>query len=181
MAVELLDNATSPGTSTFLTDDIEVPDLVLPVADIASVTLRQPGGQFRVGVINLGTGEMELMLVTANAWTPNWTVQRGIEGTDALNFPQGSLVKHIITAGALENIIGQLAPSLASGIATLVAGTVSVSNLNITANSIVRLSRQAAGGTLGQLSVALTAGTGFAINSSSNTETSKVYYEIVSY
>jgi len=72
-------------------------------------------------------------------------------------------------------------PSVASGTVTLAAGTVTVANTEITAGSIVRLNRQAAGGTLGELSVALTAGTSFTVNSSSATDTSTVYYEIVSY
>lgn len=68
-----------------------------------------------------------------------------------------------------------------TGTATLVAGTVSVADARITASSVIRLNRQASGGTLGQLSVALTAGTGFAINSNSSTDTSSVFYEVVSY
>jgi hypothetical protein len=69
--------------------------------------------------------------------------------------------------------------TLTSGSETLVAGTVSVSLPSIAATSIVRLNRQSAGGTLGQLSVALTAGTGFAINSSSGSDTSVVFWELV--
>jgi hypothetical protein len=72
-------------------------------------------------------------------------------------------------------------PSVASGTVTLAAGTVTVANTEITSGSIIRLNRQAAGGTLGQLSVALSAGTSFTVNSSSGTDTSTVYYEIVSY
>ena len=64
---------------------------------------------------------------------------------------------------------------------TLVAGAASVVDTRITGNSIIRLTRQAAGGTLGELSVVMTSGTGFAINSASATDTSSVYYEIVSY
>ena len=71
--------------------------------------------------------------------------------------------------------------ALRTGTATLAAGTVTVTDANITTASVIRLNRQAAGGTLGQLSVALTAGTSFTINSSSGTETSTVYYEVVSY
>ena len=69
--------------------------------------------------------------------------------------------------------------SLASGTATMAAGTIAVAYPNITAASVVRLVRQTAGGTLGHLSVALTAGTGFTINSSSGTDTSTVFWEIV--
>lgn len=69
---------------------------------------------------------------------------------------------------------------LAKGTATMVAGTIAVAYPNITAASVVRLIRQTAGGTLGHLSVVLTAGTGFTINSSSGTDTSTVFWEIVS-
>jgi hypothetical protein len=69
---------------------------------------------------------------------------------------------------------------LASGVATLVAGTAAIANTAITANSVVLTSRQAAGGTLGHLSVANTAGAGFAINSSAGADTSKVYWQVIS-
>ena len=68
-----------------------------------------------------------------------------------------------------------------SGTATLVAGTVTVTRQQITANSIVRISRRATGGTAGHLSVALTAGTSFTINSSSGSDTSTVLWEIVQF
>lgn len=67
------------------------------------------------------------------------------------------------------------------GTATLVAGTVTVTRQQITANSIVRVSRRATGGTAGHLSVALTAGTSFTINSSSGSDTSTVLWEIVQF
>lgn len=72
-------------------------------------------------------------------------------------------------------------PYSRAGTATLVSGTKDVTDTAISANSIIRLERQATGGTLGHLSVALTAATKFTINSSSATDTSTVYYEIVSY
>lgn len=72
-------------------------------------------------------------------------------------------------------------PYQRSGTTTLVAGTVTIADAHITANSIIRLNRQAAGGTLGELSVALTAGTSFTINSNNAADTSTIYYEIVSY
>jgi hypothetical protein len=60
------------------------------------------------------------------------------------------------------------------GVATLAAGTVTVANTSVTANTRVATFRQAAGGTLGQLSVTKNAGVGFTITSSSNTDTSVV-------
>ncbi|WP_031039929.1 glycosyl hydrolase family 28-related protein [Streptomyces sp. NRRL F-5650] len=60
------------------------------------------------------------------------------------------------------------------GIATLAAGTVTVANTSVTANTRVATFRQAAGGTLGHLSTTKVAGTSFTITSSSNTDTSVV-------
>lgn len=65
------------------------------------------------------------------------------------------------------------------GIATLVAGAVTVSNSNITANSRIFLTSQIDGGTPGFIRVsARVAGTSFTITSSSGTDTSTVAYEI---
>jgi hypothetical protein len=59
------------------------------------------------------------------------------------------------------------------GLATLAAGTVTVANTSVTANTRVAAFRQAPGGTLGHLSVTTTPGTGFTLTSSS-AETSAV-------
>lgn len=65
------------------------------------------------------------------------------------------------------------------GVATLVGGTVVVSNTSVTANSRIMLTSQSDGGTPGFLRVsARTAGTSFTITSSSGTDTSVVAYEI---
>lgn len=60
------------------------------------------------------------------------------------------------------------------GVATLVAGTVTVTNTSVTANTRVAAFRQAAGGTLGHLSATKVNGTSFTITSSSNADTSTV-------
>ncbi|WP_406459722.1 hypothetical protein OH768_33620 [Streptomyces sp. NBC_01622] len=60
------------------------------------------------------------------------------------------------------------------GVSTLVAGTVTVANASVTANTRVAPFRQAGGGALGHLSVTKNPGVGFTITSSSNTETSVV-------
>jgi hypothetical protein len=72
-------------------------------------------------------------------------------------------------------------PYVAAGTVTLAAGTVTVANTVITANTIVRIYRTTTGGTTGQLSYTLSAGTSFTVNSSSGSDTSSVYYEIVNY
>jgi hypothetical protein len=66
------------------------------------------------------------------------------------------------------------------GLATLVAGTVTVSTTRVTANSRIFLSVQTAGGTQGFLRIsARTAGTSFVITSTSGSETSTVAWLIV--
>ena len=65
------------------------------------------------------------------------------------------------------------------GLVTLVAGTVTVSNTSVTANSRIFLTSQSGGGTPGFLRVSSrVAGTSFTITSSSGTDTSTVAYEI---
>lgn len=65
------------------------------------------------------------------------------------------------------------------GQATLVAGTVTVSNTRVAANSRIFLSRHTAGGTLGHLSIGSISGaTNFVINSSSATDTSVINWLI---
>ncbi len=66
-----------------------------------------------------------------------------------------------------------------AGTATLVAGTVVVSNVNVGASSIILLSRNVAGGTLGNLSISAQSAGSFTILSSSATETSTVNYLII--
>src|SRR5688500_1057653 len=65
------------------------------------------------------------------------------------------------------------------GVATLVAGTVTVANTSVTANSRIFIQRQAAGGTLGNITYTASAGVSFTINSSSATDTSTVDWHIV--
>lgn len=66
------------------------------------------------------------------------------------------------------------------GIATLVAGTVTVANTSVTANSRIFLTSQSDGGTTGALRVSTRVnGTSFTITSLSNTDTSVVAYHII--
>jgi hypothetical protein len=68
------------------------------------------------------------------------------------------------------------------GVATLVAGTVTVSNTNITATSRIQLTAQSLGTVSAPKALAVTArtaGTSFTITSSDNTDTSVVAYYIV--
>jgi hypothetical protein len=73
-----------------------------------------------------------------------------------------------------------LGTSTRSGTATLVGGTVTVSDTAVTANSLVLVTCQTPGGTPGFLRVsARSAGASFTILSSSGTDTSVVGYVIV--
>lgn len=66
------------------------------------------------------------------------------------------------------------------GQATLVGGTVTVSNTSVTANTRIFVTRATAGGTLGHLSVGtVTPSTSFVINSSSGTDTSTVNWLLI--
>lgn len=108
MATELLDNETSQGTVTFLTADCNIGDGVIHVNAPASTALQAPGGQFRVIMINPNTGDEEIALVTANAWSANWTVTRAVDSSSQHFFPQGSVVKHILTRDSIAAIVSQL-------------------------------------------------------------------------
>lgn len=65
------------------------------------------------------------------------------------------------------------------GTATLVAGTVTIANTSVTANTRIFLSRTTTGGTAGHLSSTRIANTSFTINSSSGTDTSTVDWLLV--
>ena len=69
-----------------------------------------------------------------------------------------------------------------SGTATLVGGTKAVADTSVTANTIVRLAYKTVGGTPGAVYVAArSAGTSFTITSTSGTDTSVIYYEVLAY
>lgn len=72
--------------------------------------------------------------------------------------------------------------SVKTGTAVLVAGTVTVADALITANSVIRVASKTAGGTPGALFVsAKVAATSFTITSTNAADTSTVQYDIVSY
>lgn len=77
---------------------------------------------------------------------------------------------------------GVVAAAVASGTAVLTAGASgSIANASVTSSTRIRLSNVLPGGTVGALSYVLTPGTGFVIHSASGTDTSTVYWEVVSY
>jgi hypothetical protein len=79
--------------------------------------------------------------------------------------------KHVFPTGGAAAVVGK---------SVLVAGTVTVSTTAVTANSIILLTRQVVGGTVGDLRVGtITAATSFVINSVSGTDTSTVSWMII--
>lgn len=120
------------------------------------------------GPYGIGTSQTSLGLSNPGSWP---FYEDGIWFTDT-----GTAV----TEFAVEELTADM-PFVEAGTATLVAGTVTVSNTRVTANTVLRYWRTTAGGTLGNLSRTLSAGTSFTINSDNAADTSTIYYEIVSY
>lgn len=88
----------------------------------------------------------------------------------------------ILTAGTAINRRGNrfTVSGAISGTATLAAGTVTISTIEVQASDTIEITRLVAAGTLGHLSRStLVADTSFIILSSSNTETSTVRWEIL--
>lgn len=65
------------------------------------------------------------------------------------------------------------------GTATLVGGTIDVLYPDVKTGTLIQVTRTTTGGTAGHLSVAITAGVKFTINSSSGTDTSTVLWRIL--
>lgn len=83
------------------------------------------------------------------------------------------------TAAAALTALGAQGVPAATGLATLVGGAATVTDANITANSVIELDYSTRGGTPGAVYVsAITASTSFVITSTSNTDTSKIFYRI---
>ena len=98
---------------------------------------------------------------------------------DAQSTPNAQLY---VAQGASSNVWQPVvAAAIASGSVSLTAGSATVANTSITTSSIIRVFNVSQAGTVGALSVSLTAGTSFTIHSTSGTDTSKVYWEVVSY
>lgn len=82
----------------------------------------------------------------------------------------------VALSGAYSDLSGKpmLPGAMAVGKAVLVGGTKDVADTTVTTTTKFFLTQQVAGGTPGTLSVVITAGVGFTINSSNNLDTSTV-------
>lgn len=92
---------------------------------------------------------------------------------------QDSSANSLVAIGSAGGLQIKTGSNQRMGTATLVAGTVTVNNTSITANTLIFLSRTTTGGTVGHLSTTLVASTSFTINSSSATDTSVVAWLLV--
>ena len=132
------------------------------------------------GITNLPMGTMPLPSLTWGVNTNTGFYQKSayelyysLGGADAI---------HIASNGDFNLLGGALAVKESAngfqGVATMVAGTVTVSNTSITATSRIIFSNNLAGGTLGNVSCSRVAGTSFTLTSTSATETSTFAYQI---
>ena len=148
--------------------------ITLAVARNNVLTNGQINAQYGTGSIPQGTG----IQLHSNAGTVNDIDLEGNKISLASAVPPISRYSTSMTNNGRQTG-NKFSTGPASGTATLVAGTATVSTAEIQAGDIVVLSRQTPGGTLGELSVGtITAGTSFVISSSSATETSTVYWKI---
>jgi hypothetical protein len=132
-----------------------------------------------------GDAQPRVVLETQGIWLGNGVlvpagpmIQNGGAGVTQFNGKiSGAAGVDVIAAGfGLSVAEGSNAKQ---GVATLVAGTVTVANTSVTANSRIMLTTQTPGGTAGFLVVsARVAGTSFTILSSNAADTSVVAYEI---
>lgn len=123
------------------------------------------------GTLNIGNITFPLNnLIAATLTIGNNIVKSGYINSLSdvvLSSPGGHIE---IEGGAVTDFIGS---------ATLVGGTVTVANTNITATDRILVVRSTTGGTEGHLSYTITPSTSFTINSSSGTDTSTVVYVII--
>lgn len=111
------------------------------------------------------------LLVIAN----NGTTKISVAAGGSMTLTGGSLI--LGTAG--QGIQIKSGTNARAGTATLVGGTVTVSNTSVTANTVVRYWLKTAGGTVGSYTYTTSAGTGFTITSSSGSDTSTLDWELV--
>lgn len=130
---------------------------------------RVTGGsvQFRE---NNGTAQMSIIAggnVGIGTTTPTNTLS--VNGT--------TMLQSNVWMSTNSSLVIASGPKQRAGNATLVAGTVTVANTSVTANTIVNLTRKTAGGTIGtQITYTLSAGASFTITSDSAADTSTFSY-----
>lgn len=134
-------------------------------------------------LIEVTTGDHDFMIrevTTVNGWD-GITVAASTRGW-LHDCEVVSAVNTAITADAFVHRHGNKTGTSGNlqGLAVLVAGTVTVTTAQVVAGDNIQLTAVVAGGTQGILSVGtITAGVSFVINSTSGTDTSTIFWEIV--
>jgi len=126
------------------------------------------------GKLGTGGNTAPISVAASCVWTDGSL--RGNTYLDYATVPTQDATASISTSATMTGVFTDL-----QGTATLVGGTVTVTRQQITATSVVRVTRRTTGGTVGHLSVTMTAGASFTITSSSGTDTSTVLWEIVQF
>lgn len=142
----------------------------------------EPGFDTTTGDLRIGdgvtawSGLTSYRRVTNNTFTGYVIFSAGGESDGDLYIFVGDLIVGTVGKGlrVKEGVGAKL------GVATLVGGTVTVPNVNVTASSRIFLTAQTSGAAPGTLRVStLTAGVSFVITSTSPTDTSQVAWMIV--
>jgi hypothetical protein len=154
------------------------------------------GGNVRVGLLNSGTqfgveysswsigrnpntGIVEYNNTRSDSGIYTSFLQGGTERI-RLDGPGGVYVYEKLTLDTAIPIAIKSGTNQRAGNATLVAGTVTVNNTTVTANTIVLLTRKTSGGTIGTaITYTVSAGTSFTINSDSIIDTSTFSYLLI--
>lgn len=118
------------------------------------------------------SGTHNALFADATAFTGNWALNITSTNPSVLN---GNLTLN--TAG--NKFLLKEGSNASMGTATLVAGTVTVSNTLVTANSRIFYNRSTPGGTLGHLSCTISAGTSITFDSSSLLDTSNITWHLI--
>lgn len=140
---------------------------------VAQFNFSGAGGQY-LKMVNATTGNSPS--IAAEGSDTNITLALAGKGTGDVAVTTGNM--NITTLG--KGLKVKTGTNSKAGVATLVGGTVTVANTSVTANSIIMLTCLTPGGTPGFLRVsAVSAGTSFAITSSSASDTSVVSWFIV--
>jgi hypothetical protein len=167
-------------------------------ANVFTVTNLQSGANQSGMRINMQTaGDPFIGLRIAGDTNNRWAIDGGSGTSTRMNWGSGAagtdvhldrLAANNLTLTGADFDIGTAGRGLQikegsnarMGQATLVAGTVTVTNNTVTGSTRIFLSRMSAGGTLGQLSIsAVTVGTNFTIISSNAGDTSTVNWLLI--
>lgn len=158
----------------------------------AEVTNIGVGG---TGAVNLGNATGNTVISAGDLEVTNGSITVDIGDVIATLGNIEATAGNITAGGVIQTVDGNVELGTAGnklvivpganasiGTATLVAGTVTVATTAVTASSIIFISRNTPGGTVGDLSVpsgSIVAATSFDIASDSNTDTSTVNWWII--